>query len=72
MRRRDATNKLYMGMGMMTVLPSRFPKNVYQQVIDCQPYYNELYHKIAHDYDFMKEALSRFLHCVLSFTVYCV
>jgi len=44
-------------MGSMTLFPTKYPKSMYNKALAVQSAYNELYHKVANDYDFLKEAL---------------
>lgn len=46
-------------LGSITLIPSLYPRSVYEEALELQPLYNELYHKVAHDYPYMKSALSR-------------
>jgi len=39
------------------LLPSPFPKNEYYKAVQLQTVLNELMHKVAHDYDFLRESL---------------
>lgn len=40
----------------MTLLPSPFPKELYEQAVDAQQALNELYFRIACDHDFLMDA----------------
>ena len=42
-----------------TLFPSPFSKVHFLQARDIQQSFNLLMHKVAHDYDFLKEALQR-------------
>lgn len=39
------------------LLPSPFPKSEFEKAVAIQPILNELMHKVAHDYDFLRESL---------------
>ncbi|XP_044735974.1 glutathione synthetase-like isoform X2 [Chrysoperla carnea] len=39
------------------LLPSPLPKSEFEKAVAIQPTLNELMHKVAHDYDFLKESL---------------
>jgi len=45
-------------LGSITCVPSLYPKSIYEEALALQPLYNELYHKISHDHQYMKQALS--------------
>lgn len=58
-RRNEADGKSRTEMGSMMLLPTKFPSSAYNQALAVQRVYNELYLKVAHDYQFMKESLAR-------------
>ncbi|XP_034939816.1 glutathione synthetase-like [Chelonus insularis] len=41
-----------------TLLPSTLPKSEFENVCELQPIFNMLIHKVAHDFQFLKETLS--------------
>ncbi|KAJ8043988.1 Glutathione synthetase [Holothuria leucospilota] len=41
------------------LLPTAIPKTLFQKAVDIQPYINELYFKVANDYDFLRKTLER-------------
>ncbi|XP_067941608.1 glutathione synthetase-like [Watersipora subatra] len=57
-RKRGSEGKCSTEMGSMMLFPSKYPRSVYEQALAVQQTYNLLYHKVAHDYEFMKETLS--------------
>lgn len=59
LKRDNADGSYRMEMGSVTILPSKFPASAYHQALAVQPVYNELYYKVAHDYQFMKDTLAR-------------
>lgn len=58
-RRRDTDGKWWTQMGSMTLVPTKFPMSAYNQALEIQEIYNELYQKIAQDHDFLEEVLKR-------------
>ena len=42
----------------MTLLPSPISRELFNLAMEIQPHYNLLYHRVAHDYNFLKEVFS--------------
>jgi len=57
MRQKSKYDRDALHFAPFVLLPSPFPKDEYYKAINLQTILNELMHKVAHDYDFLKEAL---------------
>lgn len=59
MRSKERFNKDQVEVAPFSLLPSSFPKNEFEKAREIQTVLNELMHKVAHDYNFLKENLIR-------------
>lgn len=66
MRPIDAYDPDGMQFAPFVLLPSTFPKSEFDRAVQLQPIINELFHKVAHSYEFLSESLKRFV-TVLTF-----
>ena len=57
MRRKDQFDRDALHFAPFCLFPSPFPRDEYENAIKLQPVINELMHKVAHDYNFLKESL---------------
>ncbi|CAL4081025.1 unnamed protein product, partial [Meganyctiphanes norvegica] len=57
MRYRASYDPNILEMAPFFLLPSSFPKREFERVVKLQPLVNELTHRIAHNYEFLKECL---------------
>jgi len=57
MRQRNNFDKDALHFAPFVLLPTPFPLDEYEKSVKLQPILNELMHKVAHDYDFLKESL---------------
>jgi len=57
MRQKSKYDRDALHFAPFVLLPSPFPKDEYYKAVHLQTILNELMHKVAHDYDFLKEAL---------------
>jgi len=57
MRRRDRFDRDALHFAPFVLFPTPFPRQEYEKAIKLQPILNILYHKIAHDYEFLKNCL---------------
>merc|ERR1711988_428657 len=57
MRQKNKYDRDALHFAPFVLLPSPFPKDEYYKAIQLQTILNELMHKVAHDYDFLKTAL---------------
>jgi len=57
MRQKNKYDRDALHFAPFVLLPSPFPKDEYYKAIQLQTILNELMHKVAHDYDFLKAAL---------------
>ena len=49
----------YFDFAPFLLLPSPFPRQEFDRALELQPVLNELMHKVAHDFDFLRETLSK-------------
>lgn len=61
MRSIDAYDPDGMKFAPFVLLPSTFPKLEFDRAVKLQPIINELFHKVAHDYEFLSESLKRYI-----------
>lgn len=59
MRPKDAFSSASISFAPFLLLPSPFPKEEFEKSLRLQPILNELVHKIAHDYEFLRSTLSK-------------
>lgn len=57
MRPMDAYDPDGMRFAPFVLLPSSFPKSEFDRAVHLQPTINELFHKVAHSYEFLLESL---------------
>jgi len=57
MRQKSKFDRDALHFAPFVLFPTPFPRDEYSKAIELQPILNELMHKVAHDYDFLKEAL---------------
>jgi len=57
MRRKDAYDRDALHFAPFVLFPSPFPKEEFNKALTLQPVLNELMHNVAHDDDFLREAL---------------
>lgn len=57
MRPMDGYDPDGMRFAPFVLLPSTFPKSEFDRAVRLQPIINELFHKVAHSYDFLLESL---------------
>lgn len=61
MRPMDGYDPDGMRFAPFVLLPSTFPKSEFDRAVQLQPVINELFHKVAHSYEFLLESLKRFV-----------
>ena len=59
MRRKDQFDRDALHFAPFLLLPSPFPRQEFDRALELQPVLNELMHKVAHDFDFLRETLSK-------------
>jgi len=57
MRQKNNFDRDALHFAPFVLFPTPFPRDEYNKSIKLQPILNELMHKVAHDYDFLKESL---------------
>ncbi|XP_021962634.1 glutathione synthetase isoform X2 [Folsomia candida] len=57
MRSKDSFSPDSINFAPFMLLPSTFPRCEFERAVGIQPVLNELMHKVAHDYDFLKNSL---------------
>jgi len=57
MRQKNNFDRDALHFAPFVLLPTPFPRDEYEKSIKLQPILNELMHKVAHDYEFLKESL---------------
>ena len=57
MRQKKAYDRDALHFAPFLLLPSPFPKKEFELGMNLQPVLNVLMHKVAHDYEFLKETL---------------
>eukprot|EP00092_Neocalanus_flemingeri_P069966 GFUD01085829.1.p1 GENE.GFUD01085829.1~~GFUD01085829.1.p1 ORF type:complete len:482 (+),score=135.81 GFUD01085829.1:62-1507(+) len=57
MRQKDKFDRDALHFAPFVLFPTPFPRDEYNKAVELQPILNELMHKVAHDYDFLKESL---------------
>eukprot|EP00090_Calanus_glacialis_P028451 TRINITY_DN4569_c0_g1_i2.p1 TRINITY_DN4569_c0_g1~~TRINITY_DN4569_c0_g1_i2.p1 ORF type:complete len:481 (-),score=128.38 TRINITY_DN4569_c0_g1_i2:814-2256(-) len=57
MRQKDKFDRDALHFAPFVLFPTPFPRDEYNKSLRLQPILNELMHKVAHDYDFLKESL---------------
>jgi len=57
MRQKDKFDRDALHFAPFVLFPSPFPRNEFQKACELQVIVNELMHKVAHDYDFLRECL---------------
>merc|ERR1719187_215350 len=57
MRRKDAYDRDALHFAPFVLFPSPFPREEFHKAVQLQTVLNELMHKVAHDYNFLKESL---------------
>uniref|UniRef100_A0A0K2V7T9 Glutathione synthetase n=1 Tax=Lepeophtheirus salmonis TaxID=72036 RepID=A0A0K2V7T9_LEPSM len=63
MRYKDKYEEESLYFAPFVLLPSVFPKQPFQDVVDIQPVLNELMHRVAHDQEFLTKTLSQTIEC---------
>lgn len=59
MRHKDKYDPDTLYFAPFLLFPSAFPRREFDRVVKLQPLINVLMHKIAHDHDFLKNALEK-------------
>lgn len=59
MRFKDSFSENSITFAPFLLLPSTFPKCEFEKSVNIQPVINELVHKVAHDYDFLRNCLEK-------------
>lgn len=62
MRSRDNFSTDSINFAPFLLLPSTFPRTEFERSVRIQPVLNELIHKVAHDYKFLKNCLEKYGH----------
>eukprot|EP00092_Neocalanus_flemingeri_P000115 GFUD01000117.1.p1 GENE.GFUD01000117.1~~GFUD01000117.1.p1 ORF type:complete len:481 (+),score=152.64 GFUD01000117.1:66-1508(+) len=57
MRQKDKFDRDALHFAPFVLFPTPFPRDEYRKSVELQTVLNELMHKVAHDYDFLKETL---------------
>ena len=57
MRRKDQFDRDALHFAPFMLFPSPFPRDEFEKAVSLQVVINELMHKVAHDYTFLKDAL---------------
>ena len=57
MRRKDQFDRDALHFAPFMLFPSPFPRDEFEKAVGLQVVINELMHKVAHDYTFLKDAL---------------
>ena len=57
MRRKDQFDRDALHFAPFMLFPSPFPRDEFEKAVGLQVVVNELMHKVAHDYTFLKDAL---------------
>eukprot|EP00092_Neocalanus_flemingeri_P041729 GFUD01045450.1.p1 GENE.GFUD01045450.1~~GFUD01045450.1.p1 ORF type:complete len:481 (+),score=147.92 GFUD01045450.1:73-1515(+) len=57
MRQKDNFDRDALHFAPFVLFPTPFPRDEYNKAVELQTVLNELMHKVAHDYDFLKETL---------------
>ena len=57
MRRKDQFDRDALHFAPFVLFPSSFPRNEFSKALNLQTVLNELMHKVAHDYQFLKDSL---------------
>eukprot|EP00092_Neocalanus_flemingeri_P030197 GFUD01032776.1.p1 GENE.GFUD01032776.1~~GFUD01032776.1.p1 ORF type:complete len:483 (+),score=157.98 GFUD01032776.1:127-1575(+) len=57
MRQKDNFDRDALHFAPFVLFPTPFPRDEYRKSLELQTVLNELMHKVAHDYDFLKETL---------------
>eukprot|EP00092_Neocalanus_flemingeri_P009940 GFUD01010718.1.p1 GENE.GFUD01010718.1~~GFUD01010718.1.p1 ORF type:complete len:482 (+),score=144.35 GFUD01010718.1:71-1516(+) len=57
MRQKDKFDRDALHFAPFVLFPTPFPRDEYNKAVELQTILNELMHKVAHDYDFLKESL---------------
>jgi len=57
MRQKNKFDRDALHFAPFCLFPSPFPSDEYHKAVNLQVILNELMHKVAHDYDFLKDAL---------------
>eukprot|EP00092_Neocalanus_flemingeri_P069969 GFUD01085832.1.p1 GENE.GFUD01085832.1~~GFUD01085832.1.p1 ORF type:complete len:481 (+),score=154.58 GFUD01085832.1:62-1504(+) len=58
MRQKDKFDRDALHFAPFVLFPTPFPRDEYRKSVELQTVLNELMHKVAHDYDFLKETLN--------------
>eukprot|EP00092_Neocalanus_flemingeri_P069964 GFUD01085827.1.p1 GENE.GFUD01085827.1~~GFUD01085827.1.p1 ORF type:complete len:481 (+),score=152.43 GFUD01085827.1:71-1513(+) len=58
MRQKDNFDRDALHFAPFVLFPTPFPRDEYRKSVELQTVLNELMHKVAHDYDFLKETLN--------------
>ena len=58
MRQKSAFDRDALHFAPFLLFPSPFPRREFHLAVDIQPTLQELMHKVAHDYDFLRETLA--------------
>eukprot|EP00092_Neocalanus_flemingeri_P081177 GFUD01101330.1.p1 GENE.GFUD01101330.1~~GFUD01101330.1.p1 ORF type:complete len:500 (+),score=134.48 GFUD01101330.1:58-1500(+) len=57
MRQKDKFDRDALHFAPFVLFPTPFPRDEYNKAVELQTILNELMHKVAHDYDFLRECL---------------
>ena len=57
MRRKDQFDRDALHFAPFMLFPSPFPRDEYDKAVSLQVVINELMHKVAHDYNFLRDSL---------------
>jgi len=57
MRQKSKFDRDALHFAPFVLFPTPFPRDEYEKALALQPILNELMHKVAHDYDFLRESL---------------
>ena len=60
MRSKDSFSLNTLKIAPFSLLPTTFPKREFEKATEVQIILNELMHKVAHDHQFLTEALKRY------------
>lgn len=58
MRSKVSFNPDVLQFAPFVLVPSSFPRREFEKAVELQPLINELVHKIANNYEFLKKALA--------------